>query len=59
MLGLTGSPLARAVIGVLLVIAGIAIRGGAALIVIGGLLLAWSVAGFAARARRPAERRRG
>jgi hypothetical protein len=51
MLGLTGSPLARAVLGVVLVIAGIAIHGGAALIVIGGLLLVWAVAGFASSAR--------
>jgi hypothetical protein len=58
MLGLTGSPFARAVIGVVLVIAGIAIHGGAALIVIGSLLLAWSVVGFAARGRRAVSARR-
>jgi hypothetical protein len=49
LLGLTGSPLARGAIGVVLVIAGVAIHGGAALIIIGGLLLAWSVVGFAVR----------
>jgi hypothetical protein len=52
MLGLTGSPVARAVLGVVLVIAGIAIHGGAALIVIGGLLLVWAVVGSTSCARR-------
>jgi hypothetical protein len=51
MLGLTGSPVARAVLGVVLVIGGIAVHGGAALIVVGGLLLVWAVVGFASPAR--------
>jgi hypothetical protein len=49
MLGLTGSPVGRAVLGVLLVIAGLAIHGGAGLIVIGGLRLAWAAMGIVQR----------
>ena len=52
MLNLLGvHPAVRAVIAVGLVAVGLSIRGGTGLIVIGGLLFAWSAIGLVARAR--------
>jgi hypothetical protein len=45
-------PAVRAVIAVALVAVGLSNQGGTGLIVIGGLLFAWSVIGLATRARR-------
>jgi hypothetical protein len=53
MLNLLGvHPAVRAVIALGLVAAGLSIKGGTGLIIIGGLLFAWSVIGLASRARR-------